>query len=186
MKPFCKSRTHHLALMALMIPLLATPAMADNKGHDPARYPYSRDHKDNHRDDRRHDDRRDNHRDDRRSDRRHDDRRDHDHRNRHHTRVEVNPTIVIRGAYAPFFSSGYHVRDYDRYDGRRIIRVAPAQTYASYHHGRKRIQPQSCRRVYFVTRKGKGDAIHSEVVCHDRFGDTYVVPRTRQFEGWRR
>lgn len=102
--------------------------------------------------------------------------------------VVVAPRVEIRGPYAGFFlgSSGYYKDRYPDYNGWRVIRSDIVRAPASYTYRNRRIQPEECRRVFYVKRKDRGDAIFSELVCRDRFGYTHDVPGSRTFEGWDR
>ncbi len=102
--------------------------------------------------------------------------------------VVVAPTVEIRGPYAGFFvgSSGYYKDRYPDYNGWRVIRAESVRGPSAYTYRNRRIQPEECRRVFYVKHKDRGDAIFSELVCRDRFGNTHDVPGSRTFEGWER
>lgn len=162
-----------LKTLTLLTPLLlAAPALADSDRDDHGRRGHYSHYSNGHDD---HSDRGRYHRN------RHDDR---GWRDRDRDRVSV----VIRGPYASFFIGGdsrYVVRDRDTFRGYRVYDSRYERCPDYYHIGRKRFEPTDCRRVFFVMDKRRHrDAVYSELVCRDRWGDTSAVPGTRRFEHW--
>jgi hypothetical protein len=114
-----------------------------------------------------------------------------DHRNDgyEHSNVVVTPSLVIRGPYATFFlggDSGYHQGGRAQFNGMRVLRSDMAPRSSAYWYQKRRIEPEDCRRVYYAKVKNHREAVYSEIVCRDSYGDTRAVPGTRTFERWER